>query len=167
MILPPIILPKSSSSNDFVIHHSVKIFSSNHSAMTTLTPRSGTTEKRLEPGEPGRELEQRRCVELPGGQPQQERPRQPQRQPGFPSCEHGPVPCPGHPGHHRGKDNGRSHPSHPVSRVAGTKPPAAPPPVIPADHRGEAATAPLEVECSKLNVQRSECVVDDNALETE
>ena len=125
--------------------------------MTILTSRSGTTEQRLEPGEPGRELEQRRRVELPWVQPQQERPRQPQRQPGFSSREHGPVPCPGHAGHHRGKDYGLSHPSHPVSRIAGTKPPAVPPPVSPLQqaHRSGAATLSLEVECSKLEVGRS------------
>ena len=48
----------------------------------------GTVEQRIEPGEPGRQLEERLRVELPGGVPQQERPFQPQRQPGFPPREH-------------------------------------------------------------------------------
>ena len=38
----------------------------------------------LEPGEPRRQLEQR-CGELPDGEPQQERPDEPQEQPWFPA----------------------------------------------------------------------------------
>lgn len=40
---------------------------------------------RLEPGQPGRQLEQHR-QELPVGESQQERPVQPERQPGLPPC---------------------------------------------------------------------------------
>lgn len=40
---------------------------------------------RLEPGEPGRQLEQVR-QELPVGEPQQEQPVEPQQQPGLPPC---------------------------------------------------------------------------------
>ena len=101
----------------------------------------GTAETRLEPGEPGRELEERRRVELPGVEPEQQRPRQPQRQHGFSSREHSYSPCPGRKGQTGGKDIGLSHPPHPVSREAGTKPTAAPRPVIPhaRDQRGGAA----------------------------
>jgi len=42
-------------------------------------------EQRLVPGEPRRQLEERRPRQFPGREPQQERPRQPQRPPGFSS----------------------------------------------------------------------------------
>ncbi len=81
-----------------------------------LVPRrEGTMEQRRQPGEPWRQLEERRRVELPRGVPQQERPVEPQRQPGLPPREHS----------FAGQDTKLSHPSIPVFRTCGNETPDA------------------------------------------
>ena len=82
----------------------------------------GDRRVRLEPGEPGRQLEQQR-QELPGAESQQRPARQPQQQPGLPPAEHAAAPEGAVQGPHP-RASAVSRRSIPLRREAGRTPTA-------------------------------------------